>query len=154
MRTAGVCNIETTDFDLRFGLLSAMAIFFVVISNIGSPIGTLNNLFNYGSFHMGLFMFISGCFVRLQPSWREFGSFILKKSRRLLVPFFAWHLIYGLIAVVLTRYYVMIFYRVYPCGIRGFEVVYILVGVFGVVGSCWVCSWVKRKIERLVRNEA
>ena len=46
----------------QFMLLSALGIFFVVDMHAGSPFGIFNSIFNYESFFMQMFVFISGYF--------------------------------------------------------------------------------------------
>ena len=45
-------------------LLSALGIFFVVDMHAGSPFGIFNSIFDYESFFMQMFVFISGYFFK------------------------------------------------------------------------------------------
>lgn len=93
------CNetISSGTYHAAFGILSALAIIMVVAGHLGYGILTVGELFPYYSFHVPLFMFISGYFYTEEEQERPF-YYIKKKVRRLLVPYFIWNLIYGLIA--------------------------------------------------------
>lgn len=90
-------NIPSGTYHAAFGILSALAIIMVVAGHLGYGILTVGELFPYYSFHVPLFMFISGYFYTEEEQERPF-PYIKKKVRRLLVPYFIWNLIYGLIA--------------------------------------------------------
>lgn len=49
-------------YNHTLGILSAFGIIFVVLGHVGENIFTLNEWFPYYSFHMPLFIFISGYF--------------------------------------------------------------------------------------------
>lgn len=59
------------------------------------------NCFNFiYSFHMGFFFFISGCTAALTAKknvWTNTTSFIKKKGTTLLVPFFVWSMVGGVL---------------------------------------------------------
>lgn len=88
---------ETKEFNMTFGILSALAIIMVVAGHIGYNIMTVGDLFPYYSFHVPLFMFISGYFYRESEEEHPL-YYIKKKICRLLVPYLIWNLVYGLIA--------------------------------------------------------
>lgn len=90
-------NKSSGTYHAAFGILSALAIIMVVAGHLGYGILTVGELFPYYSFHVPLFMFISGYFYTEEEQERPF-PYIKKKVRRLLVPYFIWNLIYGLIA--------------------------------------------------------
>lgn len=90
-------NISSGNYNAAFGILSALAIIMVVAGHLGYGILSVGELFPYYSFHVPLFMFISGYFYREEEQERPF-HYIKKKACRLLVPYFIWNLIYGLIA--------------------------------------------------------
>lgn len=93
-------NTAAASYNTAFGILSALAIVMVVAGHLGYNILTVGDLFPYYSFHVPLFMFISGYFYRQEEQERPF-SYIKRKARRLLLPYFIWNLLYGLIAWVL-----------------------------------------------------
>lgn len=69
----------------------------VVAGHIGYSIMTVGELFPYYSFHVPLFMFISGYFYKEAEEEHPF-LYIKKKVRRLLVPYLIWNLVYGIVA--------------------------------------------------------
>lgn len=90
-------NTVPDTYHAAFGILSALAIVMVAAGHLGYNILTVGDLFPYYSFHVPLFMFISGYFYKEEEQARPL-SYIKKKARRLLLPYFIWNLIYGLIA--------------------------------------------------------
>ena len=82
---------------MTFCILSSLAIIMVVAGHAGYSILTVGELFPYYSFHMPLFMFISGYFYRESEEEHPF-LYIKKKVRRLLVPYLIWNMFYGIIA--------------------------------------------------------
>lgn len=85
---------------MTFCILSALAIIMVVAGHVGYSIMTVGELFPYYSFHIPLFMFISGYFYRESEEEHPI-LYIKKKVRRLLVPYLIWNLVYGVIAWVM-----------------------------------------------------
>lgn len=81
--------------------LYLIAIVFVVDGHtVLGDLFTLDGLFRYYSFHLMLFAFGSGYFFRPR------GSFLADtahRAKRLLIPLYAWNLVYGLGAAVLRR---------------------------------------------------
>lgn len=88
---------QTREYNTTFGILSALTIIMVVAGHCGYHIMTVGELFPYYSFHVPLFMFISGYFYKDSEEAAPF-TYLKKKVRRLLVPYFIWNVIYGLIA--------------------------------------------------------
>lgn len=88
---------QTREYNTTFGILSALTIIMVVAGHCGYHIMTVGELFPYYSFHVPLFMFISGYFYKDSEEDAPF-TYLKKKVRRLLVPYFIWNVIYGLIA--------------------------------------------------------
>lgn len=84
-------------YNVTFGMLSALAIIMIVAGHTGYDILTVGGLFPYYSFHVPLFLFISGYFYRVEEEERPL-LYVKKKARRLLLPYFVWNLVYGLIA--------------------------------------------------------
>ena len=89
--------MKERQYNMTFCVLSALAIIMVVAGHIGYNIMTVGDLFPYYSFHVPLFMFISGYFYRESEEEHPL-LYIKKKVCRLLVPYFVWNLIYGLVA--------------------------------------------------------
>lgn len=90
-------------YNMTFGILSSLAIIMVVAGHTGYSILTVGDLFPYYSFHVPLFMFISGYFYRESEEESPL-AYVKKKALRLLVPYFIWNLIYGVIAWVLRSF--------------------------------------------------
>ncbi|MBO5474859.1 MAG: acyltransferase family protein [Lachnospiraceae bacterium] len=88
---------QKTNYNAAFGILSALAMVMIVAGHADYNIMTVGDLFPYYSFHVPLFMFISGYFYRRQEEEAPF-AYLKKKVRRLLLPYFIWNLVYGLIA--------------------------------------------------------
>jgi len=85
----------------QFVLLSAIAMLLVVMGHVNEPLLTFGGLLPYYSFHIALFLFVSGYFYKEEAQEKP-GKYILKKAKHLLLPYFLWNLFYG-IAVVLLR---------------------------------------------------
>lgn len=104
-KNAGGAAAATGDasYHTAFGLLSALAIVMVVAGHAGYDILTVGGLFPYYSFHVPLFLFISGYFYREEEEKEPF-LYVKKKVKRLLFPYFAWNLVYGLIAFLLRAF--------------------------------------------------
>jgi len=90
-------------YNITFGILSALGILMIVAGHAGYDILTVGGLFPYYSFHVPLFMFISGYFYRREEEERPL-FYLKKKVRRLLLPYFAWNLVYGVIAWALRTF--------------------------------------------------
>ena len=89
--------MEDRQYNVTFCILSALAIVMVAAGHAGCEILTLGGLFPYYSFHIPLFMFISGYFYRESEEEHPL-HYIRKKVRRLLLPYLIWNLVYGLLA--------------------------------------------------------
>lgn len=85
---------------MTFGLLAGMAIVMVVAGHLGYEIMTFGGLFPYYSFHVPLFLFLSGYFYQESAEQHPL-TYLKKKVRRLLIPYFIWNLLYGLFAWLL-----------------------------------------------------
>ncbi len=97
-KVPGVSGERNKDsYNVTFGILSALAIVMIVAGHLGYDIMTVGGLFPYYSFHVPLFLFISGYFYREEEEEHPF-HYIKKKAERLLLPYFIWNLFYGLIA--------------------------------------------------------
>lgn len=91
------------EYNYTFGVLSAFAIIFVVVGHLHYDVFTLDGLFPYYSYHMMLFMFISGYFYK-QEHEKHIGLFLLKKVKRLVIPYFVWNVFYGILVTVLKQF--------------------------------------------------
>lgn len=87
------------NWNYKFLVLEALGIIFVVLGH-NQPINALlNNVFLYYSFHMALFVFISGYFFKNIDT----KTFIKKKTYKLLIIYMIWNLIYGIIVSLLQK---------------------------------------------------
>ena len=85
----------------QFLILQSVAILSVLIvhkQNLGIQLFT--DWFPFASFHMPLFVFISGYFFKPEAAEKA-GAWLWKKARSLLLPFYIWNLIYGILITVL-----------------------------------------------------
>lgn len=71
------------------------------MGHAGVGFGTLDWLFPYDSYHMPLFVFISGYFFDpSKVSIDNTKNFFAKQLRRLVIPFFVWNLAYGFVSLL------------------------------------------------------
>lgn len=87
--------------NIKFLILQTIGIILVVLGHKGG-INLFTDWFPIYSFHMPLFIFISGYFYKTN-SESNLIAFIKNKSKRLLIPYFAWNLIYGIIFTAITK---------------------------------------------------
>lgn len=90
-------------YNAAFGVLSAFAILMIVAGHADYDILTVGGLFPYYSFHVPLFMFISGYFYRGEEEEKPL-LYLKKKGRRLLFPYLIWNVVYGVIAWALRTF--------------------------------------------------
>lgn len=88
--------------NMQFCLLSVLGMFFVVDGHMNNSYLDIGGLFPYYSFHMPLFVFISGYFYK-KGSEEQIGSCLKKKTIRLLGPYMVYNLLYGIAAQLLHR---------------------------------------------------
>ncbi len=86
--------------DTTFTILSAIGIILILLGHLDFDVATFGGLFPYYSYHVMIFVFIAGYF-RKPDSKEAMESFILRKAKRLLLPYLVWNVIYGLISYVL-----------------------------------------------------
>ena len=80
-------------------MLSFIGIIIVVLGHTGNQIKLMNDIFPYYSFHMVLFIFISGYFYKPENEKNIWGrkGYIFKRIKKMVIPYFIWNLIYGII---------------------------------------------------------
>ena len=86
----------------EFRILSAIGMILVVAGHLGYNLFDVGGLFPYYSFHVFIFLFVSGYFYKPEAEEKVI-SYILKKLRTLLLPYFIWNLVYGILANVLHK---------------------------------------------------
>lgn len=86
-------------------ILSVFGIIFVVLGHTGNAINLMSNFFTYYSFHLALFFFISGYFYKQENEDNLYGKkgYIWKQTKKLVIPYFIWNLIYGIIGMILRK---------------------------------------------------
>lgn len=84
------------EWNQTFALLQTIGIIFVVVGHKGG-ISIFDEWFPIYSFHMPMFIFISGYFWKKHENLQEVGKYILHKLFRLLIAYFLWNLVYGII---------------------------------------------------------
>ena len=86
-------------------ILSFIGIIIVVLGHTGDTLALGSELFPYYSFHMALFIFISGFFYNTKNEERICGrkGYIIKKVKKLLIPYFIWNLIYAIILNIIKE---------------------------------------------------
>lgn len=80
--------------------MSAIGIILVVAGHLGYDLFDIGGLFPYYSFHVFLFLFISGYFYKEEAEERIL-NYIWRKFVSLMVPYFLWNLFYGVLAQLL-----------------------------------------------------
>jgi len=88
---------------LEFTILSAIAMILVMLGHLDYDVLTFVGIFPYYSYHVMIFVFVSGYFYKPE-SEENIGKFIWHKFLRLMVPYYIWNVIYGLIAMLLHGY--------------------------------------------------
>lgn len=85
-------------------ILSAIAIIIVVLGHTGCTVDLMNTIFKFGSFHMALFIFISGYFYT-EKNEKILGKngYIIKQIQKMIIPYIIWNLIYGILGMILRK---------------------------------------------------
>lgn len=86
----------------EFRILSAIGMLLVVAGHLGYNFLDVGGLFPYYSFHVFIFLFVSGYFYKKEAEERII-SYILGKCVTLLLPYFVWNLFYGIVTTILHR---------------------------------------------------
>jgi len=81
-------------------ILSAVGMILVVAGHLGYSLFDVGGLFPYYSFHVFIFLFVSGYFYR-EEAEQQLLRYIGKKCKTLLLPYFIWNLVYGILAALL-----------------------------------------------------
>lgn len=87
----------------QFLILQAIGIILVVTGHRGG-ISFFDDWFPMYSFHMPMFVFISGYFYKTY-SEQKVKEFFLKKVKHLVFPYFLWNFFYGIISTILILNY-------------------------------------------------
>ena len=96
----------TESRDRHIDIARAIAIILVVLGHTGGVPGCawLETHFPIYSYHLALFLFISGYLFR-EMDWKAFPAFLKKKSLRLLLPFIGWNIVYAAIVTLCNHFH-------------------------------------------------
>lgn len=86
----------------EFRILSAIGIILVAAGHLGFNLFDIGGLFPYYSFHVFIFLFVSGYFYK-EESRDNILSYLAGKCVTLLLPYFVWNLFYGILAMILHK---------------------------------------------------
>lgn len=89
--------------DTTFTILSAIAMVLVMLGHLGYDLLTFGGLFPYYSYHVLIFVFISGYFYKPENE-EHIGKYIIHKLKTLIIPYLIWNIIYGLITLLLHQF--------------------------------------------------
>ena len=80
-------------------IFTAIGIILIVAGHLQCDVFSFLGYFPYYSFHVMIFLFVSGYFISPKADLKKF---ILRKVRRLLIPYFIFNLIYGILSTFLN----------------------------------------------------
>ena len=83
-------------------LLTAFGIILIVAGHFSADYLSLGGLFPYYAFHVYIFLFVSGYFYKAEDE-KNIPSFLLRKAKRLLLPYFIFNLLYGILSAILVK---------------------------------------------------
>lgn len=86
----------------KFTILSCIAILLIILGHLNYNILEFGGLFPYYSYHVMVFVFISGYFYKEEDE-QHILKFIGRKAKRLLVPYFAINAVIGIIITLLHK---------------------------------------------------
>lgn len=87
----------------NFKCLTAIGSLLVISGHYGSIFLSVCNLFPYDTFHMALFVFISGYFYKNDAhlSFNDVKTFVCRKVKHLLIPYYIWNFFYSFVAILI-----------------------------------------------------
>lgn len=88
--------------NIQFTILQSFAIIFVVLGHSGG-INIVGEWFPYYSFHMPLFIFISGYFYNID-SEKDIRKLCYKKIKKLVMPYFILNILYTTFVIILQEW--------------------------------------------------
>lgn len=88
--------------DFTFTILSFIGILLVELGHLGWNVLDVGGVFPYYSFHVLLFVFISGYFYKTEDE-NDIKNYIIRKVKRLMVPYFVFNLMYGILIQILEK---------------------------------------------------
>lgn len=97
-----IVDQNTGKINYTFRLLYAIGIILIVAGHCqGGGIPLFEQWFAPYGYHLGLFVFCSGYFYK-DTYERHFGSFLIKKLKRLILPMYLWNIFYALLVWILS----------------------------------------------------
>lgn len=92
--------MQTANRNKTFTILSALSITLILLGHLNCGILTIGEMFPYYSYHVMLFVFISGYFYHPEDE-TNILKYIQRKAKKLLLPYFIYNLLYGILATML-----------------------------------------------------
>lgn len=89
--------------DKRITLLQLFGILFVALGHTGDGVPLFSSWFPYSSFHMALFIFISGYLYKEQSETQAL-QFVGRKIKSLVIPLYAWYFVYAIFWKILNYF--------------------------------------------------
>ncbi|MGN0375971.1 MAG: acyltransferase family protein [Butyrivibrio sp.] len=91
---------------MEFKLLSMIGMMLVLCGHYSSKFLTMDGTFNYSTFHIPMFLFISGYFYSEEyaQSPQNLWLFSKKKIVHLMIPYFIWNIVYFIFAFCLQKF--------------------------------------------------
>ena len=86
-----------------FTILSCIGICLIILGHLNYGILEFGGLFPYYSYHVLIFVFISGYFYKPEDE-NNILAFIKRKAKRLLLPYMIYNLITGIVIVILHNF--------------------------------------------------
>ena len=113
---------KPSDHNYQMCILSALGILFVLLGHLQNTLTAptaFSGWFLHYSFHMPLFLFISGYFFKCGsgPFLKDFGSFLWKKFRKLIIPYYVINgifLLFGIITGIELYHYTVSHFFLMP----------------------------------------
>ena len=93
---------DKTERNITFTILSAIGIVLILLGHLDYGILTFGGLFPYYSYHVMIFVFVSGYFYKSDDE-AHLLQFVLRKAKRLLLPYMIWNVLYGIIVMLMRR---------------------------------------------------
>ncbi len=94
--------IEYQNKNKPFQILTGIAILLVVCGHLDLRVLTIGDLFPYYSFHVMIFLFVSGYFYK-EKNETNLLQYISRKAKHLLLPYFLWNIFYGILVTILHK---------------------------------------------------
>ena len=89
--------------NLTFSILSCIAILLIILGHLDYNVLEFGGLFPYYSYHVMIFVFITGYFYKIEDE-KHILAFIKRKAIRLLLPYGICNLFIGLLVMILHRF--------------------------------------------------